>query len=185
LLLKEGHVHDAEKLQRETLDARRRVLGPGNPLTLRTQSFLAEILIREGHYAEAEKLARQAFEVQVRSRGPQNPQTLYTLLQMGMAMALSHRYAEATKLFQEAIEKGGDSGRQENRWLAWYNLACVAGAANHPDDALQYLREAVNRGYKNADGLMADENLKSLRQNPRFQALVAELRRPPIKVQAQ
>jgi hypothetical protein len=29
-------------------------------------------------------------------------------------------------------------------------------AANHPDDALQYLREAINRGYKDADGLMAD-----------------------------
>ena len=36
-----------------------------------------------------------------------------------------------------------------------------------------------------SDGLMADENLKSLRQNPRFQTLVAELRRPPTKVQAQ
>jgi eukaryotic-like serine/threonine-protein kinase len=185
LLLREGHVHDAEKLQRETLDARRRVLGPGNPLTLRTQSFLAEILIREGQYAEAEKLARQAFEVQVRSPGTQNSQTLYTLLQMGRAMALSHRYAEAKKLFQEATEKGDASGSQANRWLAWYNFACVAEAANHSDDALQYLREAVNRGYKNADGLMADENLQSLRQNPRFQALVAELRRPPARVPAQ
>ena len=185
LLLKEGHVHDAEKLLRETLDARRRVLGPGKPLTLRTQSFLAEILIREGHYAEAEKLARQAFEVQVQSPGPQNPQTLYTLLQMGRAMALSHRYTEAKKLFQETIEKGGDSGKQENRWLAWYNLACVAEAGNHSDDALQYLREAVHRGYKNADGLMADENLKSLRQNAHFQALVAELKRRPAKIQAQ
>jgi hypothetical protein len=27
-------------------------------------------------------------------------------------------------------------------------------AANHPDDALQYLREAINRWYKDADGLM-------------------------------
>jgi eukaryotic-like serine/threonine-protein kinase len=185
LLLKEGHVDDAEKLQRETLDARRRVLGPGNPLTLRAQSFLAEILIREGHYAEAEKLARQAFEAQVRNPGRQSSQTLYTLLQMGRAMALTHRYAEARKLFQEAIEKGGDSGRQENRWLAWYNFACVAEAANQSDDALQYLLEAVNRGYKNADGLMADENLKSLHQNPRFQLLVAELRHPPTRVQAQ
>ena len=185
LLLREGHVHDAEKLQRETLDARRRVLGPGNHLTLTTQSFLAEILIREGHYAEAEKLARQAFEVQLRSSGPRSPQTLYTLLQMGRAMALSHRYAEAKKLFQEAIEKGGDSRKQANRWLAWYDLACVAEAANHSDEALQYLQEAVNRGYKNADGLMADENLKSLRQNPHFQALVTKISRPPAKAEAQ
>ena len=185
LLLKEGHVHDAEKLQRETLDARRRVLGPGNHLTLTTQSFLAEILIREGHHEEAEKLARQAFEIQVQSSGPQNSQTLYTLLQMGRAMALSQRYAEAKKLFEAAIEKEGNSRTQQNRWLAWYNFACVAEAANHSDEALQYLQEAVKRGYKNADGLMADENLKTLRQNPHFQALVAEIRRPPAKVQAQ
>jgi hypothetical protein len=37
-------------------------------------------------------------------------------------------------------------------------------AANHPDDALQYLREAINRGYKDADGLMADPDLEKLRQ---------------------
>ncbi len=185
VLFKEGRVREAEKLQRETLQTMVRVLGPEHPSTLICQSDLSQTLIREGHYAEAEKLARRAFEVQVRSRGPQNPDTLNTLLQMGRSMALTHRYTDAKKLFQEAIEKGGASGKQENRWLAWYNLACVAEAANHSDDALQYLREAVNRGYKNADGLMADENLKSLRQNPRFQALVAELRRPPTKVQAQ
>jgi hypothetical protein len=48
-------------------------------------------------------------------------------------------------------------------------------AANHPDDALQYLREAINRGYKDADGLMADPDLEKLRPNSNFQQLVAEL----------
>ena len=42
-------------------------------------------------------------------------------------------------------------------------------AANHPDDALQYLREAINRGYKDADGLMADPDLEKLHPNPNFQ----------------
>ena len=42
-------------------------------------------------------------------------------------------------------------------------------AANHPDDALQYPREAFNRGYKDADALMADDNLKNPRPNPKFQ----------------
>ena len=41
-------------------------------------------------------------------------------------------------------------------------------AANHPDDALQYLREAINRGYKDADGLMADPDLEKLRPNSNF-----------------
>ena len=39
-------------------------------------------------------------------------------------------------------------------------------AANHPDDALQYLREATNRGSKDADGLMADPDLEKLRRVP-------------------
>ena len=41
---------------------------------------------------------------------------------------------------------------------------------------LQYLREAINRGYKDADGLMADPDLEKLRPNSNFQQLVAELK---------
>ena len=41
-------------------------------------------------------------------------------------------------------------------------------AANHPNDALQYLREPINRGYKDADGLMADTDLEKLRPNSNF-----------------
>ena len=43
-------------------------------------------------------------------------------------------------------------------------------AANHPDDALQYLREAINRGYKDADGLMADPDLEKLHPQPELPA---------------
>jgi hypothetical protein len=58
-------------------------------------------------------------------------------------------------------------------------------AANHPDDALQYLREAINRGYKDADGLMADPDLEKLRPNSDFQQLVAEHKTHARKSSAQ
>jgi hypothetical protein len=67
----------------------------------------------------------------------------------------------------------------------WYSFASVAVSANRPDDALQYLREAIKRGYKDAGAMTADDNLKSLRQNPHFQELVTELKRPTTKVQTQ
>jgi eukaryotic-like serine/threonine-protein kinase len=60
----------------------------------------------------------------------------------------------------------------------WYAFACTASAADQPDDALSYLQEAVNRGLKDADGLATDNDLKSLRSNPRFQRLIAELKVP-------
>jgi len=186
VLFTEGHVHEAEKLQRETLATQVRVLGPEHTETLWSQSNLAGILVGEGHYAEAEKIARQTFEVQVqlRSLGPQHPETLDTLRQLGKAMAYGHRYAEASKLFRDVIEKNTNSAGQGDRFSVWYSFACVAVAANHPDDALQYLREAINRGYKNPDGLMADDDLKTLHPNPHFQELIAELKHSPPKVQA-
>ena len=49
----------------------------------------------------------------------------------------------------------------------------------------RYLREAINRGYKDADGLMADPYLEKLRPNSNFQQLVAELKTRTRKSSAQ
>jgi hypothetical protein len=125
------------------------------------------------------------FEAELRTLGPQHPHTLDALQQLGTAMAHDHRYPEASKLFRDAIEKQDNSKGQGNGSSVWYSFACVAVAANHPDDALQYLREALNRGYKDADALMADVNLKNLHPNPKFQQLLAELKHPPTTAQTQ
>jgi len=184
VLLMEGHVHEAEKLQRETLATRVRVLGSEDPATLQSQTSLAEILIREGYDTQAEKLARDTLEVQVRTLGPQHPDTLESMRELGIALAHTHRYAEATKLFHNVIENENDSSGKGYPWSVWYDFAFVAVAANQPDDALQYLQEAVNRGYKDADGLMADEDLKKLHSNPKFQQLVADIKHPPASAPA-
>lgn len=179
VLFDEGRIREAEKLQRETLAVWLRVLGRENLHTLRTQGDLAKTLIKEGRYAEAEKLAHEAFELESRSLGPQDRITLFALLQLGRAMAYEHRYAEASKLFRNVINDSSNSGGFGNRYSVWYSFACLAETANHPAEALQYLREAISRGYTNGDGLLVDEDLKDLRQNPQFQQLVASLKRAP------
>ena len=175
-LFAQGHVQEAERQHRETLVAMVRVIGPDHPSTLLCQSSLARDLTREGRNAEAEKNSRSAFDTLTRTLGSQHPYTLYALQQLGTAMAYTHRYAEASKLFRDAIEQQDSSKGQGDRFSVWYSFACVAVAANHSDDALQYLREAIKRGYKDVDGMTADDNLKSFRQNPQFQELVAELK---------
>jgi non-specific serine/threonine protein kinase/serine/threonine-protein kinase len=179
-LFKQGHFQEAEKLQRETLATQARLLGPEDPDVLTSQSNLAGILIREGQYAEAETLARKTVDVQLRILGPQHPDTLVTLQHVGAALAHRNRYSEATRLYQDLIEKQGNSGGQGNKWSLWYSFACMAASADHPDDAVKYLKEAITRGYKDADGMVSDDDLKTLSQNPHFQELVATLRRPPI-----
>jgi len=61
--------------------------------------------------------------------------------------------------------------------MAWYNLGCVAAAAKRPDEAFQYLHQAVVLGYSDPDHLQQDEDLKPIRSDPRFAALVGEARK--------
>ena len=180
VLLKEGHVHEAEKLQRETLATEVRILGPESPEALISQSNIAELLNEEGRYAEAEQIAHKTLEVMNRKLGPFNPYSIFALQQEGIALAKTHRYAEAAKLFRDTIEKQDNSKKQGNTFSVWYSFACVAAAANRPDDALQYLGKAIDHGYKDPDSLLGDDDLKVLRPNPKFQQLLAQLRQPPI-----
>jgi len=79
-------------------------------------------------------------------------------------------------VFRDVIERQDNSNGQSDSYSVWYTFACVPAAANRPYDALQYLQAAVNRGYKDADGLRADDHLRNVRHNTKFQQLVAELK---------
>ena len=154
-----------------------------NPTTLIAQSNLASILLRERRYHEAERIASETLSAQQRILGDGHSDTLDTLRTLGKTMAYTRRYPEARDLFLAAIErldKSQSTGAdQESRWTAWYNFACVAAAARRTDDALRYLREAINRGYRDVDGLLADEDLRELRRNTQFIGLVGTLKTPP------
>jgi eukaryotic-like serine/threonine-protein kinase len=169
----EGHYAEAEKLYRETLDIQRRVLGPEHRQTLSSMRDLGDTLHYEGHYAEAEKLDRETLDIQRRVLGPEHPDTLNTLENLATVLSSERRYDEAAKLFRQAIEMANKAQGQLVLSTAWYNYACGAAVAGHRDDAFQYLREAIDNGYSDVEGMTIDDNLKSLRSDPRFDALVA------------
>jgi tetratricopeptide (TPR) repeat protein len=177
-LRSEGHLQEAEKMQRDALATEIRAHGLEYPDTLLAQSELAKTLFVERRYGEAEKLARDAFDIQLRKLGPRHRDVLDTLQRLGMAMALNHHYAQAQLLFADVIDKARTSKGSGNPWYVWYAFACAATLAGHQDDAIGYLHEAVNLGLSDADGLVTDDDLQSLRPNARFQQMVSELRRP-------
>jgi hypothetical protein len=55
----EGHLSEAEKLQREVLEGQKRILGAEGYYTVVSMNNLADILIHEGRFAEADKLERE------------------------------------------------------------------------------------------------------------------------------
>ena len=56
-----------------------------------------------------------------------------------------------------------------------YNLACSLALSGQAAEALDALEEAIGLGYSDAGFLLEDNDLTSLRSNPRFEALVRRL----------
>lgn len=71
----EGKYAQAEALNLQTLEIRRRVLGPEHPDTLMSINNLAVVYFDEGKYAQAEALFSQTLEIMRRVLGPEHPAT--------------------------------------------------------------------------------------------------------------
>ena len=55
-----------------------------------------------------------------------------------------------------------------------YNLACSLALKHRQFEAIESLREALEKGYDDFDWLMKDPDLKNLHDNPAFSALISE-----------
>jgi hypothetical protein len=82
-------------------------------------------------------------------------------------------------LCNDLVEAAGREPGQGDVAGAWYNFACGAALAGHRDEAPEYLRHAIDRGYTNADHMAKDEDLTSLRDYPKFQELLASAGKNP------
>lgn len=58
------------------------------------------------------------------------------------------------------------------RSVFWYNLACSHARLKSPDSAFQALEKAVIHGYDDVIHMIKDPDLKSLRSDPRFAAVL-------------
>jgi len=60
---------------------------------------------------------------------------------------------------------------------AHYQYAVGLEILGHKEEALEHLQKAIQLGFSNLSDVTTDEDLQSLRDDPRFQALVSEIQR--------
>jgi non-specific serine/threonine protein kinase/serine/threonine-protein kinase len=162
---------ESEKLFREAVEIERRILGPEHPETLRSMHGLALALEEEGRFADSEKLYRETLDLKRRAHDPDVVHSIE-----GLALALAHegRYGEAQPLFREAIQTAGKTQLAGALGEAWYDFACGAAIVGHREEALQYLHSAVELGWLETATMASDDDLKILRGDVRFEALVTD-----------
>ena len=186
-LFDEGKLADSEKIDRDLLAVQMRVFGPEHPDTLRTMSALAADFSDLGRYAEAEKLQSNVLAAERKTLGPEHPATLITMGDLVNTYAGEHRYAEAEKLAEEIIatDRRLNGPNDPSAAMNVYNLACLKAEQGKKEEAFSYLRQSVEHGLapRAAMDIADDEDLKSLRGDPRFDAIVAEARKKVAEAQ--
>ena len=176
----QGRYAEAEKLDRGALELELKKFGPDNRSTLITMTNLAETLAGEGNFSEAEQLLRQTVDGKRRTMGPEHPSIFYSLDTLGDVLKKEKRYAESEKIYRQAFDGRSRVLGAANPDTAFsaYALACVLALEGKRDEAFTNLRFAVEHALS-ADQrkeLETDSDLKPLRGDPRFGALLATVR---------
>jgi len=184
---KRDDLPESEELSREALALKQRILGPEHPDTITSMADLAATLSLERKLPEAEKLTREALAMRRRILGPEHTDTLDTMTYLANVLEQEGHYAEAEKLEAETrlIQQRVLGPDHPATAVSTFNLACLEALQGHRERALSFLREAIDHGLRPMQALAAIEadELKSLRGDPRYEALVAEVKKRAASVQ--
>jgi tetratricopeptide (TPR) repeat protein len=172
-----GRGKEAETLYSDVVAARRRVLGPEHPVTLFSMYVQAERLAGDHRYLEAERVYGEVLETQKRILGAEHQDTLHTMVGLGATYFSQHRYTDADRVYDEALSVASRVPNNSVMAMLFYNRACWAAIQSKRQESLANLEQAVDHGFQRADEMAADDDLKSLHGDPRFNAILANVKR--------
>jgi tetratricopeptide (TPR) repeat protein len=153
------------------LEAERRNFDAAVPLLEKAVSFrpdnpeahhqLGGIYLAQKRYPEATKELEAAVALA--------PGNGWAWSKLGIATLATGNAERAVESFQQVLKYApNDPG-------LLYNLACAQARAGRPAEALASLSRSIDNGYKDRKNLLADTDLVSLHQEPRFAELVERL----------
>jgi len=137
---------------------------PAGVKPLTAELMRAEEPYLEGRWAQAEAAYRQYLE--------DNPANAFAWNRLGTSQAQQKKYADAVTNLERAIEIGGGTA------VDYYNLACAYALAGNADEALDNVERAIGAGARRRGQYESDPDLASLRELPRFKALMESLNPP-------
>jgi tetratricopeptide (TPR) repeat protein len=134
---------------------------PAGVKPLTAELMRAETPYLEGRWAEAEAAYQQYVE--------SNPGNAFAWNRLGTSQVQQKKYGDAVTSLERAIEIGGGAP------VDFYNLACAYALSGAPDKALDNVERAIAAGFKRRAQYETDPDLASLRELPRFRALMQPL----------
>ncbi len=155
-----GNMKTAAELFREAADL--------DPMDYQSRCLRAQVLLGLGEFDQAKKEAREAIAVVERHMDefPDDPSALnlgaLSLIQVG-------EHERALQWFERALSLDPDDP------IVLYNAACGFALLGRADTALDYLESALAHGTISLDWMRNDEDLASIRDEPRYVELSEQL----------
>jgi tetratricopeptide (TPR) repeat protein len=97
-----------------------------------------------------------------------------------LAVTVAHEkhFAQAETILQDLIQRTSQAKDQNNLVpYSWYNIACAEAVMGKSDLAIEHLKKANAVSPIPPETMRTDEDLKSLRGDPRFAAIVEDAKR--------
>lgn len=136
----------------------------------RLQAMEVQALLAQGQERLQARKYMEAADVYLKVT-EMNPDHALAWYYLGYSLHNEGRLDEALIAHQKAAEMPGPARAQ-----AMYNAACAFALKGDKAQALSWLSQAVNGGYRNANQMERDEDLKSLRDDAAYQEILAALR---------
>src|SRR5216683_2357470 len=136
----------AKDLEQQSLDIRRRLLGPENPDTLASMDDLGGALKESGQFVEAAKMFREEIDIERRVLGPENPQTLNAMNNLTNDLRKDGHDEEGEKLGRETLDISRRVlGTEHQQTLSTMdNLALCLESEGHFPESETLFREVLD-----------------------------------------
>ena len=167
-----------------------------NPANVRIWHLLGNLYSDIGQYDEAIDCLKRTVEL--------DPSKYNYFYHLGLTLAIARRYLEAIQALEKTVElapqhilahcslagcyrrTGNETEAQKHIEIARpklmqekaYNRACFESISGNNDQAIELLHIALDTDRTPLEWLVRDPDLDFIRDDPRFQALIAELKLP-------
>src|SRR5687767_9545982 len=138
------------------------------PEDYQTPGFLAQVLTNLGRQEEAEVAYRRQTRL-IEKHLELNPDDPRACILGAIAYATLKDTERSTFFANRAVAADPDDP------MLLYNVACNFAKLGRPDDALDALERAVDKGWGDKAWIEHDSDLESIRSSPRYQAIMKAL----------
>ncbi|MGD8992282.1 MAG: tetratricopeptide repeat protein [Desulfobacterales bacterium] len=129
-----------------------------NPENVELQFQLGNLYFRIGELHPAKQQYEKALQL--------NPKFVPALNNLALVTAANKEYDSALAAFLEALNYDPDNAETH------YNIACMYARLNKPDQSIEWLKKAIDKGYTNWESIQTDADLENLRGLDAYQELI-------------